>query len=57
MNSGATQHLSTADPVMRPMIHAIGPFALKPQISVSPSEPLAREVTYQQLHDRAVESS
>ncbi len=57
MNSGATQNLSTVDPVMRPMIRAIGPFALKSQISVSPSEPLAREVTYQQLHDRAVESS
>jgi len=57
MNLRATQHLSTVDPVMRPLIYAIGPFALAPKIPISSPEPVAREVTCQQLHDRAVGSS
>jgi|GEM_PF-5264308 len=57
MNFRATQHLSTVDPVMRPLIYAIGPFALRQQIHTRASQSLAREVTCQQLHDRAVGSS
>jgi hypothetical protein len=57
MNFRATQHLSTVDPVMRPLIYEMGPFALAPKIPISLSEPVEGEVTCQQLDDRAVESS
>lgn len=56
MNCEPTQHLSRVDPVMRRLIHTIGPFALKPQTRCSPFESLARAIAYQQLHDKAAES-
>jgi DNA-3-methyladenine glycosylase II len=56
MNSQPTRHLSRVDPVMRRLIQAVGPFALKPQIRCSPFESLARAIAYQQLHDKAAES-
>jgi DNA-3-methyladenine glycosylase II len=56
MNSQPTRHLSRVDPVMRRLIQAVGPFALKPQIRRSPFESLARAIAYQQLHDKAAES-
>jgi DNA-3-methyladenine glycosylase II len=56
VSSQPTQHLSKVDPVMRRLIQAVGPFALKPQIRRSPFESLARAIAYQQLHDKAAES-
>jgi DNA-3-methyladenine glycosylase II len=56
VSSQPTQHLSRVDPVMRRLIQAVGPFALKPQIRRSPFESLARAIAYQQLHDKAAES-
>jgi DNA-3-methyladenine glycosylase II len=56
VNSQPTQHLSKVDPVMRRLIQAVGPFALKAQIRRSPFESLARAIAYQQLHDKAAES-
>ena len=44
MSSQPTRHLSEVDPVMRRLIQAIGPFALKPQIRCSPFEPLTRTI-------------
>lgn len=49
-------HLRRVDPVMRRLVHEIGPFALAPNVGRSPFESLARAIAYQQLHDRAAES-
>ena len=50
------RHLSKTDPVMRRLIHEIGPCTLTPRMRRSPFESLARAIAYQQLHEKAAES-
>ncbi|MBI3828753.1 MAG: DNA-3-methyladenine glycosylase 2 family protein [Planctomycetes bacterium] len=49
----ADTHLSKADPVMRRLIRAHGPFALKPEERCPPFKSLVRAVAHQQLNGKA----
>ena len=55
-HSPETKHLAKVDPVMRRLIHTVGPFMLTPRVRRSPFESLARAIAYQQLHEKAAES-
>jgi DNA-3-methyladenine glycosylase II len=55
-SSSAIRHLSNVDPVMRRLIHDVGPFALIPKVRRTPFESLARAIAFQQLHEKAAES-
>lgn len=55
-SASAIRHLSGVDPVMRRLIHDVGPFALIPRIRRTPFESLARAIAFQQLHEKAAES-
>jgi len=49
----AVQHLSTADPVMGALIHAIGPYQDGIRPAPSPFEALCEAIAYQQLSGKA----
>jgi DNA-3-methyladenine glycosylase II len=52
--SAAARHLSR-DPVLKPVIRAIGPCTLKP-VKREPYEALVRAIAHQQVHGRAAEA-
>ena len=52
----AAQHLARVDPVMRRLIHEIGPSTFSPRAGRSPFESLARAIAFQQLHEKAAAS-
>lgn len=56
MSVQATRHLAKADPVMKRLIRAHGPFTLEPQPARPPFEALVRAVAHQQLHGKAAET-
>jgi DNA-3-methyladenine glycosylase II len=49
-------HLGDADPVMKQLIAAAGPYALEAQQECSPFEALARAIAHQQLNGKAAQS-
>jgi DNA-3-methyladenine glycosylase II len=53
MNSSPTQHLAKADPIMRRLIRAHGPYGLQPRSGRSPFESLACAIAHQQLNGTA----
>lgn len=53
MSHHADKHLAKADPVMRRLVRAHGPFALKPEESCPPFKSLVRAVAHQQLNGKA----
>ena len=53
MTPAALEHLSRVDPVMRRLIRAHGPCALKPETRRSPFQSLVQAVAHQQLHGTA----
>jgi DNA-3-methyladenine glycosylase II len=52
----AQDYLAGRDPVMRRLIRAVGPCALKPRTRRPPFESLARAIAYQQLNGTAAET-
>jgi DNA-3-methyladenine glycosylase II len=53
MNLDPIQHLTQADPVMRRLIRAHGPYDLQPRVWRSPFESLASAIAHQQLNGTA----
>ena len=53
MNKTALKHLAAVDPVMRKLIRAVGPCALKPETKRSPFQSLVQAVAHQQLNGTA----
>ena len=53
MTLDPTQHLAKADPIMRRLIRAHGPYELQPRVWRSPFESLARAIAHQQLNGTA----
>ncbi len=56
MNPAALKHLAAVDPVMRKLIRAIGPCALKPETKRSPFQSLVQAVAHQQLNGTAADT-
>lgn len=56
MTHAIITHLGDADPVMKRIIAAAGPFALEAQEHRSPFESLARAIAHQQLNGKAAQS-
>ena len=54
--SQAVAHLSRVDPVLRRVIHQVGPCLLLPKTRRPPFESLARAIANQQLNGRAAET-
>ncbi len=56
MTDAIVAYLSEADPVMKRLIAAAGPFAITTQEDHSPFESLARAIAHQQLNGKAAQS-
>ena len=56
MSRAIIAHLGKADPVMKQLIAAAGPYALAAQEQHSPFEALARAIAHQQLNGKAAQS-
>jgi DNA-3-methyladenine glycosylase II len=53
VTAAALKHLAAADPVMRRLIHEIGPCTLAPKTRRPPFQSLVQAVAHQQLHGTA----
>ena len=56
MTNAALKHLAAVDPVMRKLIRAAGPCALKPEPKRSPFQSLVQAVAHQQLNGTAADT-
>ncbi len=56
MSRAIITHLGNADPVMKQLIAAAGPYALEAREELSPFETLARAIAHQQLNGKAAQS-
>jgi DNA-3-methyladenine glycosylase II len=56
LNKAALKHLAAVDPVMRKLIRAAGPCALKPETKRSPFQSLVQAVAHQQLNGTAADT-